>query len=121
VKRQSILLVVQWPLGPDGGSHLRTGAGLGMGTVVRIEPADPPGPGADRVVSIGEEGGAAASVGFSWRVPVRGRSYIAFSPGLDLHVQRVSGNTQAGVTASVGLLLGGGFGRAGRSRTPDGG
>lgn len=121
VNRQSLLLVVQWPMGPGGESHLRGGAGAGRGTVVSIEPEDPQGPGSDRVVSIGEVGGAAAMLGFSWRVPVRGRSVLAFSPGMDLHVQRVSGETQAGVTASVGLLLGGGFGRPARPRASEGG
>lgn len=120
VNRQSVLAVLHWPTGDDGEAHWRGGVGVGTGTVVRIEggEGDPPG---DRVVSIGEEGGVAASVGFSWRVPVRGRgAALAFSPGLELQVQRVAGETQAGITASVGLLAGRGFGRAGRSR-PAGG
>lgn len=120
VDRQSMLVVLQWPLGPGGDAHLRVGAGLGIGTVVRIEPDAPGDAPGDRVVSIGDEGGPAAVVGFSWRVPIRGRSWLALNPGLDLGLQRVDGEVQAGVTASVGLLVGRGFGRPGRDRRPEG-
>lgn len=120
VNRQTVLVVVQWPSGPGGEAHIRGGIGAGTGTVVRIDPPAQGDPGGDRVVSISEEGGVAATAGFSWRVPVRGRSTLAFSPGMDLTVQRVGDETRGGVTASVGLLVGRGFGRPGRGR-PSGG
>lgn len=113
--RQSLSVVLQWPFGPTRESHVKAGVGAGRGTVVRVD--DPPqGGGGERVVSAGEQGGMALTVGTSYRVAVR--THLVINPGVDLHLMRVGERVQGGVHLSVGLLAGPDFGWRARRRRP---
>lgn len=103
LNRQTVSAVVFLPRGPEGGTHLKLGAGMGISTRVDIQ--EPPADGAgDRVVSIGDESGLGATAGVSFRVPVR--SWAAINPGVDVYLQRLDGLTTTSIVASVGVVLG---------------
>lgn len=110
LNRQTVSAVVFLPRGPDGTTHLKLGAGMGISTRVEIDEPPPGFPG-DRVVAIGDESGLGATAGVSFRVPVR--RWAALNPGLDLYVQRLDGLTTTNLVASVGVIFG-------RHRDPDG-
>lgn len=103
LNRQTISAVVFLPRGPDGTTHLKLGAGMGISTRIEIEDPPPGFPG-DRVVTITDQSGLGATAGVSFRVPVRG--WAAINPGLDLHLQRLDNLTTTGIVATVGVVLG---------------
>jgi hypothetical protein len=97
--RQALLLTVSGRVA--GSLELRVGGGLAVATVVEIDgPPDPPLFG-DATVSVGSESGGAFTAGIGLGIPLASR--LTLSPGADVLIHRVGGQTLSLLTLSARL------------------
>lgn len=99
--RQALLLTLT--LAAVGPLELRAGGGLAIATTVEVDgPPDPPLVG-DAVIAIGSESGGALSAGLGFAT--RLASWLTLTPGVDLLIHRVGGQTLGLVTLSARAVL----------------
>lgn len=100
--RQALLLTLA--LEPAGLLELRLGGGLAVATVAEVD--GPPGPPlvGDVLVAVGGESGGALSAGLALALPLADR--LTLSPGIDVLIHRVGGETLGLLGLSARLRLG---------------
>jgi hypothetical protein len=100
--RQALLLTLAFE--PASLLELRFGGGLAVATIVEVDgPPEPPLFG-DAVVGIGGESGGALSAGLALALPLAER--LTLSPGVDVLIHRVGGQTLGLLALSARLRLG---------------